>query len=217
MAETFIRQPRRRRTAGLAPRTQPPIIAPGRCYTPPAPASSKHSETSMRQSLTVITALVARRFRPAGLAPSGRLFFPTACTGRARQRDFGRHRLRAHPLVHALSPADGRRRGLRGGREVRRAEGARVRARGRAVIRSEDQHDQLVATPRRALTLTEPYSVVLPSRPRSRCRWPTTAGRPTSARAELVDVGAGTTDADYAGKDVAGKVVLASGIARHRR
>jgi peptidase M28-like protein len=36
--------------------------------------------------------------------------------------------------------------------------------------------------------------------------------RPTDLKsAELVDVGAGQTDADYSGKDVAGKVVLASG------
>ena len=33
---------------------------------------------------------------------------------------------------------------------------------------------------------------VLPSRPRWRSRWPTTAGRPTISSAELVDVGAGT-------------------------
>ena len=36
--------------------------------------------------------------------------------------------------------------------------------------------------------------------------------RPTTiASAELVDVGAGTAEADYAGKDVAGKIVLATG------
>ncbi len=35
--------------------------------------------------------------------------------------------------------------------------------------------------------------------------------RSTSVEAELVDVGAGTKDEDYAGKDVQGKVVLASG------
>ena len=32
--------------------------------------------------------------------------------------------------------------------------------------------------------------------------------------AELVDVGAGENEADYAGKDVKGRVVLASGSAR---
>jgi Peptidase family M28 len=38
--------------------------------------------------------------------------------------------------------------------------------------------------------------------------------RTTHATAELVDVGAGTKDGDYQGKDVAGKIVLASGSPR---
>ena len=36
--------------------------------------------------------------------------------------------------------------------------------------------------------------------------------RPADVTAELVDVGAGTTDADYEGKEVEGKLVLASGV-----
>ena len=36
--------------------------------------------------------------------------------------------------------------------------------------------------------------------------------RPADVTAELVDVGAGTTDADYEGKEVEGKLVLASGL-----
>jgi len=38
--------------------------------------------------------------------------------------------------------------------------------------------------------------------------------RPVQAEAELVDVGAGTSDKDYEGKDVKGKIVLASGHPR---
>ena len=36
--------------------------------------------------------------------------------------------------------------------------------------------------------------------------------RPADVTAELVDVGAGTTDADYEGKEVEGKLVLAAGL-----
>ena len=61
------------------------------------------------------------------------------------------------------------------------------------------------------LTLTEPYVRRLAFTPEVALSL-ADYSRPTQiASAELVDVGAGTSDADYAGKDVAGKVVLATG------
>ena len=110
----------------------------------------------MRQSLTVVVlaALVAlaRPCLRAAVGPDSR-----GGTRRPRQRDLGRHQLRAHPLVHALSPPHGRRRGFRGGRQVRRAEGAGVRARGRARHPPEEPARPSWSPRLGELTLTEPY------------------------------------------------------------
>ena len=61
------------------------------------------------------------------------------------------------------------------------------------------------------LWMTEPYQRRLAFTPETALSM-ADYSRPTDiSSAELVDVGAGQTDADYTGKDVAGKVVLASG------
>ena len=61
------------------------------------------------------------------------------------------------------------------------------------------------------LWITEPYQRRLAFTPETALSM-ADYSRPTDiSSAELVDVGVGQTDADYTGKDVAGKVVLASG------
>ncbi len=135
---------------GILPRHTSRSIAPGRCYNPRAITPRLIPESS-NASISCSHCNVLRprvgdaRLRSAVAAHAG------ARLRRARQRDVWRHRLRAHPLVHALPPADGRRRGVRGGRQICRAEGSRVRARRRALHSAEVLHGQLDAEARRAL------------------------------------------------------------------
>ena len=61
------------------------------------------------------------------------------------------------------------------------------------------------------LTLTEPYVRRLAFTPEVALSLADYSRSTAIAGAELIDAGAGTSDADYSGKDVAGKVVLVSG------
>ena len=61
------------------------------------------------------------------------------------------------------------------------------------------------------LTLTEPYVRRLAFTPEVALSLADYSRPTTIAAAEVIDVGPGTAEADYAGKDVAGKIVLATG------
>ena len=66
----------------------------------------------MRQSLTVIVVIRAPVAARARLRAAVGADFRQSVQDAPRERDLGRHRLRAHPLVHALPPSHGRRRGF---------------------------------------------------------------------------------------------------------
>ena len=66
------------------------------------------------------------------------------------------------------------------------------------------------------LTLTEPYTRRLAFSPEAVVSLADYSRATDIPSAELIDVGAGAADADYEGKEVAGKIVLATGSPGHR-